>query len=72
MRCGCPQCKTYMVQAEGIAPACACPDCGYRCNACMGTNTVLNREDIAGAAEALALRIRQAAENEESDDMEDF
>jgi len=44
MRCGCPQCGTYMIQSEGIDFG--CPECLYRCRACMGTNTVVSREDL--------------------------
>ena len=46
MRCGCPQCGTYMIQSEGIDFGCVCPECLYRCRACMGTNTVVSREDL--------------------------
>ncbi len=45
MRCGCPHCEAFMVQTDGAA--CVCPDCGYRCNACLGTSTVISREDLA-------------------------
>ena len=47
MRCGCPHCEAYMVQSETEHMACVCPDCGYRCNACLGTNTVISREQLA-------------------------
>lgn len=46
MRCGCPYCATFMVQLEENASACICPECGYRCNACLGTGTALTREDL--------------------------
>ena len=46
MRCGCPQCGTYMIQSEGIDFGCVCPECLYRCRACMGTNTVVSRENL--------------------------
>ena len=26
--------------------ACVCPSCGYRCNACLGTGTVISRERL--------------------------
>ena len=45
MRCGCPQCGAFMVQADGAKCLCICPDCGYRCNACLGTGTALTREE---------------------------
>lgn len=44
MRCSCKECGTYMVQAESDHLGCVCPDCGYRCNDCLGTNTVVSRE----------------------------
>ena len=44
MRCGCPECGTYMIQAEGTLFGCVCPDCLFRCRMCMGTNTVVSRE----------------------------
>jgi len=25
---------------------CVCPDCLYRCSACLGTDSVLSREDL--------------------------
>lgn len=46
MRCGCPQCGTYMIQSESLDLGCVCPECLYRCRACMGTNTVVSREDL--------------------------
>ena len=36
-----------MVQSETEEQACVCPDCGYRCNACLGTNTVITREQLS-------------------------
>ena len=47
MRCGCPNCETFMVQQEASLAACICPACGYRCNACLGTGTVISRERLA-------------------------
>ena len=47
MRCGCPECGTLMIHEEGGRNlCCCCPDCGYRCSACLGTDSVLSREDI--------------------------
>ena len=46
MRCGCPHCEAYMIQSETDGMACVCPSCGYRCNACLGTSTVLSRERL--------------------------
>ena len=49
MRCGCPQCGTYMIQSDGITMGCICPDpdCGYRCTDCLGTKTLISRETLA-------------------------
>ena len=33
-----------MVHAEGMRLGCVCPECGARCDACLGTNTVMSRE----------------------------
>lgn len=46
MRCSCHECGTYMNQSESMELGCVCPDCGYRCKACLGTNTVVSREDL--------------------------
>jgi len=46
MRCGCPECDAFMIHAED-ADDCVCPDCGHRCHACLGTNTVWSREKLA-------------------------
>ena len=50
MRCGCPECGTYMIQSEGINFGCVCPECFYRCNDCLGTNTVVSRESLKALA----------------------
>lgn len=46
MRCSCHECGTYMDQSEGLELGCVCPECGYRCKACLGTNSVVSREDL--------------------------
>ncbi|HNW85861.1 MAG TPA: hypothetical protein PKJ47_02835 [Candidatus Limiplasma sp.] len=46
MRCGCPHCETFMIQEELSRSACVCPNCGYRCDACLGTGTALSHEDL--------------------------
>lgn len=46
MRCGCPHCEAYMIQSEADEQNCVCPECGYRCNACLGTSTVIGREQL--------------------------
>ena len=50
MRCSCKECGTYMVQADSDKLGCVCPDCGYRCNDCLGTDTVVSREALRGLA----------------------
>ena len=61
MRCGCPQCGTYMIQSESLNLGCVCPACLYRCKACMGTNSVVSREDLKN------LLLQREAEEEEPD-----
>lgn len=48
MRCSCHVCDTYMVHSEGLELGCVCPECGYRCKACLGTNSVVSREALSG------------------------
>lgn len=50
MRCSCKECSTYMIQAESDHLGCVCPDCGYRCNDCLGTKTVVGRESLKALA----------------------
>ncbi len=50
MRCSCKECGTYMIQAESDHLGCVCPDCGYRCSDCLGTNTVVTRDRLAALA----------------------
>ena len=48
MRCGCPECGAFMIHEEsGSHLDCCCPECGYRCSACLGTDSVLSREDLS-------------------------
>ena len=50
MRCSCKECGTYMTQAESARLGCVCPECGYRCTDCLGTNTVVSREALKSLA----------------------
>ena len=59
MRCSCRACGTYMVQAESDHLGCVCPDCGARCNDCLGTDTVVTRDRL----EALRADPRFSPEN---------
>ncbi len=46
MRCSCHVCDTYMNQSEGLELGCVCPNCGYRCKACLGTDSVVSRKGL--------------------------
>ena len=46
MRCACHVCDTYMVHSEGLELGCVCPNCGYRCKACLGTDSVVGRDSL--------------------------
>ena len=46
MRCSCALCDTWMVHSESMKLGCVCPQCGHRCNACLGTDTVLTPADL--------------------------
>lgn len=59
MRCSCQICGTYMVHSESLELGCVCPECGYRCSACMGTNTVIKRDELK---KRLSERLAQAEE----------
>ncbi|NLF27907.1 MAG: hypothetical protein GX592_08410 [Clostridiales bacterium] len=51
MRCGCPACGAYMIHAEGVNLGCVCPVCARRCADCLGTDTLLSREQIRSMRE---------------------
>ena len=79
MRCSCKECGTYMVQAESDHLGCVCPDCGYRCNDCLGTNTVVSRDSLRSLAfdprfspEAILGNFTAPEEGEEPDDWAGF
>ncbi len=55
MRCSCHVCDTYMNQSEGLELGCVCPNCGYRCKACLGTNSVVSRDALKDLASDPAL-----------------
>ena len=65
MRCSCQVCGTYMVQSEGLEKGCVCPECATRCKQCLGTDSVVSRENLrAAAAQILQNAQRQEALNE--------
>ena len=39
-----------MIQADSDLLGCVCPDCGYRCRDCLGTDTVVSRENLGRLA----------------------
>lgn len=46
MRCSCANCGVYMIQSESSHLGCVCPECGNRCTACLGTDSIMDRERI--------------------------
>ena len=46
MRCACHGCGAYMVHSESLTLVCVCPECGRRCTDCLGTGTLLSKEDF--------------------------
>lgn len=46
MRCACKICGTYMVHSESISLGCVCPECLNRCSDCLGTNTLISKEEL--------------------------
>lgn len=75
MRCSCKECGTYMVQADSEVLGCVCPDCGYRCRDCLGTDTVVSREALRSLAADPRFQPENIAANflpaDEADSQED-
>lgn len=65
MRCSCRNCGVYMIQSDDAHLGCVCPECGSRCTACLGTDSVMSREAIEALkddpmlAEMLTARIME-------------
>ena len=74
MRCSCHVCDTYMVHSEGLELGCVCPNCGYRCKACLGTNSVVSRENLRGIQynPALMRDILSGLEDDPPEEEDDF
>ena len=72
MRCSCQICGTYMVQSEGIEKGCVCPECGVRCKQCLGTDSVVQRENLHAAAERILLNARMQERLNEEFDVEPY
>ena len=71
MRCSCHICDTYMAQSEGPEMGCVCPQCGYRCKACLGTDSVVNRETLMRLKDDAALMQEILSGLDEDDAPED-
>lgn len=69
MRCGCPNCGTFMIHSERDN-ACVCPDCLYRCYACQGTGTALSHEQVLAMRGAVpkTMEERMRAQGRENSD----
>ncbi len=69
-----------MIQTESVRLGCVCPDCGYHCADCLGTDSVVSRtglealrEDPRFLPENLLASLQAASGGEEDelpDDME--
>ena len=72
MRCSCHVCDTYMNQSEGLELGCVCPNCGYRCKACLGTDSVISRERLKDLAnnESLMREIMTSFDEDEPPEMD--
>ena len=69
MRCMCRECGTYMVQADDGKLGCVCPECFSRCRDCLGTDSVMSREQLKEMKEnpalaAMFMAVRQDEEDE--------
>ena len=41
-----------MVHSESLTLGCVCPECGRRCTDCLGTGTLLSKDDLKKLAQA--------------------
>lgn len=71
MRCACQVCDTYMVHSEGLELGCVCPACGYRCKACLGTDSVVSRENLKSLGGNARLLDDLFADFGDDDDIDD-
>ena len=70
MRCSCHECGTYMIHSESMELGCVCPECGYRCKACLGTDSVVPRDRLRHLKEnpaSLARFLAETFDNEDDD-----
>lgn len=70
MRCSCTNCGVYMIQSEGSHLGCVCPECGNRCTACLGTDSLMDRERINSIKDnpMLAAMLLERIMSEEGED----
>ena len=68
MRCSCRLCGTYMIQADSSVLGCVCPDCGNRCRDCLGTDSVMSREQLAELKENPALAAMFMAQRDDGEE----
>jgi len=72
MRCSCKACGTYMIQADSDVLGCVCPECGYRCRDCLGTDTVVSRDQLRFLASDPRFAPENLAASFEPEDDEDW
>ncbi len=69
MRCMCRECGTYMVQAEDNKLGCICPECFSRCRDCLGTDSVMSRDELASLKDDPVLAMMfMAARSDDNDE----
>ncbi|MBR6108571.1 MAG: hypothetical protein IKQ36_02435 [Clostridia bacterium] len=68
MRCMCRECGAYMVQADDSKLGCICPECFNRCRDCLGTDSVMSREQLKALKDdPIALAMFMAKHEKEED-----
>jgi len=66
MQCGCPECGMFMGQdVRGASSRCVCPNCGYACDACLGTNTMMEKGSYEMPASFAAMLEKTEEQREE-------
>ena len=71
MRCSCQVCGTYMTQSEGLEKVCVCPNLLTRCNQCLGTDSVVPRDQLKQAAMLFLMKARKEEEGADEADERD-
>lgn len=57
-----------MVHSESMQLGCICPECGQRCKQCLGTNSVVSKENLKQAALGLISDIESSFDEEPEDE----